>query len=153
MIFCKLGVYFTHSQFTTFGIYSGLIGLLLISIPLVMAIRNRKEELNGYITLKEVMKTALGISVVTALIVSIFTYLYFMFLDHETAPQIISQTVEFMHTANKPQSEIDLAIVSIQEFYTPLKQATGVLTGVLIAGLILSFISSAFLVKNPPATN
>lgn len=153
MIFVKLGVYFTHSQFTTFGIFSGLIGLLLISIPLVMAIRNRKAELNGYIALKEVMKTALGISVVTALIVAVFTYLYFLLLDHETLEQLIVQTTEYLKKENKPQSEIDIAIISLKEFYSPLKQATGVLTGVLIAGLILSFISSTFLVKNPPNTN
>lgn len=150
MISCKLGVYFTHSQFTTFGVYSGLIALLLILIPLVLAIRNRKDELKGFITMREVMKTALGISVVTALIVSIFTYLYFMFLDHETLEQLIVQTTEFLKKENKPQAEIDLAIISLKEFYTPLRQATGVLTGVLIAGLILSFISSTFFVKNPP---
>lgn len=153
MICCKLVVYFTHSQFTSFGIFSGLIGLLLISIPLVLAIRSRKAELNGYITLKEVMKTALRISVVTALIVSIFTYFYFMFLDHETLDQLIIQTTEFLKKENKQQSEIDLAISSLKEFYAPLKQATGVLTGVLIAGLILSFISSTFLVKNLPQQN
>ena len=150
MISCKLGVYLTHSQFTAFGIYSGLIGLLLIAIPLVLAIQNKKAELNGYITMREVMKVALGISVVTSLIVAVFTYCYYMFLDHDTLEQLIVQTTEFMKKDNKPQAEIDVTVQSLKDFYTPLRQTVGVLSGVLIAGLVLSFISSTFLVKNPP---
>lgn len=150
MIACKLGVYLTHSQLTPFGIYSGLLSLLLLVIPLVLAIRQRKSELEGYISLKEVMKTGLGIALVTAFMVSVFTYLYFRFIDHETVSLVISQTITFMTKEKKPQAEIDLAIASIKNFYTPLKQATGVLTGVLIACLILSFISSTFLIKNRP---
>ena len=148
----KLIVYFTHSQLSTLGIYSGLISLLLMVIPLIMAINNRKTELDGYIGLKEVMKVGLGIAVITGLITSAFTYLYFQFIDHETAELVIINTREYLLKEKKPQSEIDLSILAIRDFYSPFNQAFGVLTGVLISCLILSFISSTFLVKSPSQT-
>ena len=152
VIAIKLLVYFTHSQFSQFGIFSGLISLALLVIPLVLAIKDKKNEQGGFITLKEIMKVGLGISVITGVIVCVFTYLYFQFLDHETLSQLISQTEDFMKKENKLQSEIDVQIIALKEFYAPFKQATGTLTGILISGLILSFISSTFLVKNPPAS-
>lgn len=153
VIGCKLIVFFTHSQFTAIGIYSGLISLLLIVVPLFLAIKNKRDnELGGFIVLKEVMKVGLGISVISGLIVCVFTFLYYKFLDHETLAQLISQTEDFMKKENKPQNEIDAQIIALKEFYAPVKQATGVLTGILISGLILSFILSTFFVKRNPAS-
>ena len=152
VIAIRLSVYFTHSQFSQFGIFSGLISLILLIIPLIVVIKDKKNFLGGFITLKEVMKVGLGISVISGLIVSAFTYLYFQFLDHETLAQLMIRSEEFMKKANKPQAEIDVQIIALKEFYAPLKQAAGTLTGILISGLILSFISSTFLVKNPPAS-
>jgi len=150
VIATKLIVFFTHSQFTTFGIYSGLISLLFISIPLFLAIKKvRDNELGGFITLREIMKTGMGVSVISGLIISVFIFLYYKFIDHETMEQLIVKSENIMRKANKSKPEIDVAIISLKEFYSPFKQATGVLTGVLTAGVILSFLSSAVLVKNP----
>lgn len=152
VIGCKLIVFFTHSQFTTFGIYSGLISLVLIIIPIFLAIKyKRDKELGGFITLKEVMKTGLFIAVIAGLLNAVFIFFYYKFIDHETLAQLTEQTESFMKKANNPQSEIDIQIISLKEFYSPFKQATGVLTGVLVAGILLSFICSTFLVKNPTA--
>jgi len=154
VIATKLFVYFTHSQFTKFGIYSGLISLLLIIAPLFLAIKNKRDkEQGGYITLKEVMKTGLFIAVITGMLNALFIFFYYKFIDHETLAQLIEQTESFMKKANNTQSEIDIQIISLKEFYSPFKQATGVLTGILIAGILLSFICSTFLVKNPPSNS
>jgi hypothetical protein len=151
VIGCKLIVFFTHSQFTKFGIFSGLISLFLIVVPLFLAIKNKRDkEPGGCITLKEVMKTGLFIAVIAGLLNSVFIFFYYKFIDHETLAQLIVQTESAMHKANTSQSEIDVTIINLQEFYAPFRQATGVLTGVLVAGIFLSFICSSFLVKNPP---
>ena len=150
VISIKLLVYFTHAQFTQFGIYSGLFSLLLLIVPLFLAIKEKRDkELGGFIILKEVMKVGLGISVISGLIICAFTFLYYKFIDDEPLAQLISKTEEFMKQTKKSQSEIDIQIIALKEFYSPIRQATGVLTGVLISGLILSFICSSFLVKNP----
>lgn len=151
VISIKLLVFFTHAQFSAPGIYSGLIALSLMIVPLVLAIKGLRDENGGYITLKEVMKAGMGISILSGAVISAFTFLYYKFIDHETLAHLITRTEAFMLKENKPQAEIDTQVAALKEFYSPLKQATGVLTGVLIAGLILTFISSTFLVKNPPA--
>lgn len=151
VIATKLIVFFTHSQFKNFGIFSGLISLVLIVVPVFLAIKNKRDkELGGFITLKEVMKTGLFIGVVAGLLNAAFIFFYYKYIDHETLAHLIEQTESVMHKANSPQSEIDVTIISLQEFYAPFRQATGVLTGILTAGIILSFICSTFLVKNPP---
>jgi len=127
---------------------------LLIIVPLYLAIKSKRDkELGGFITLKEVMKTGLCIAVVTGLLNAVFIFLYYKFIDHETLEQLVIQTKDFMHKANNSQRDINLQIIALKEFYSPFKQATGVLTGVLVAGIILSFICSTFLVKNPPSNS
>ncbi|MBI3502735.1 MAG: DUF4199 domain-containing protein [Bacteroidetes bacterium] len=152
VIAVKLLVYFTHTQFSAIGIYSGLLSLLLLTVPLFLAIKNRRDnELGGFITLKEVMKVGLGISVISGLIICAFTFLYYKFIDHETLEQLITRTTDFMHKENKTSYEIEIELTALKEFYSPFKQATGVLTGILISGLILSFILSTFFVRRNSA--
>jgi|ERR1035437_3904616 uncharacterized membrane protein (DUF106 family) len=154
VITTKLIVFYTHSQFTNFGIFSGLTSLFLIIVPLFLAIKDKRDkDPGGFITLKEVMKTGLFVAVVAGLLNSVFIFFYYRFIDHETLSELIEQTQSVMHKAKTSQSEIDVTIINLQEFYSPFKQATGVLTGVLVAGIILSFVCSTFLVKNPPQDN
>src|ERR1051326_4196369 len=71
VIATKLIIFFTHSLFTAIGIYSGLFSLFLISIPLFLAVKNRRDnELGGYISFKEIAKVGLGISVIAGLTIS-----------------------------------------------------------------------------------
>ncbi|HEY4799142.1 MAG TPA: DUF4199 domain-containing protein [Bacteroidia bacterium] len=151
VIIPKLVVFLTHSQFVGIGVYSGLISLLFISIPLIFAIRNKRNELGGFIRLREVMNVGLAVSVISGLIIAAFNFIYYKFIDHETLAQLIIRTEDALKAVKKNQSEIDVEINALKEFYSPFKQATGVLTGVLTAGVILSFLSSTFLVKNPPS--
>ena len=153
VITVKLAVYFTHTQFTQFGIYSGLLSLLLLIFPLFIAVKEKRDkELNGFIPLKEAIKTGLGIAVISGLTISTFTFLYYTFIDRETLTVLIKKSEAFMQQQKKSQSEIDLQITALKEFYSPLRQATGALTGILTSSLILSFIFSTFLVRNPPVS-
>ncbi len=154
VIGCKLLFFFTHSQFTAIGRYAGLGSLLLLTLPLSIAfINKRNHELGGYITLKQLMRTGLGICLFASLLVAVFDFLYFKFIDHEILAYYLSENERLMREINKPESEIQLTLNSIREFYTPLSQATGALTGVLGGGALLSFFISPLIVRNPPKEN
>ena len=154
VIAAKLIIFFTHTQFTGIGIYSGLFSLFLISVPLFMAVKNRRDkELGGYISLMEIAKIGLGIAVITGLIIAVFTYMYYKFIDHEILSHLIEQTKQLGIEQKRTQAEIDTELKALNDFYEPFHQATGVLTGILISGIVFSLIASTFLLKNPQNRN
>ena len=95
----------------------------------------------------------LGISVVAGLTISVFTYFYYLWIDHETLSYLTEQTQKYLVDAKKSQSEIDMEMQALKDFYAPFHQATGVLTGILIAGVIFSVVASTFLLRRNPNAN
>ncbi|MBI4947673.1 MAG: DUF4199 domain-containing protein [Bacteroidetes bacterium] len=152
VIATKLTVFLTHSQFTTLGRYSGVFALAFLSIPLVLAIINRRDtELKGFIALKEVMRTGLFVCVIASMIVALFNYIYFRFIDHEILAYWLVESERSLRELKGSEEEIKKAQDYLTDFYSPSSQAMGSLTGVLGVGAVLAFILSAFLVKNPPS--
>lgn len=153
VIAIKLIIYFSHLQLTPVGVFLSIFSLVLMGIPLALAMKNKREnELNGFLTLKQAMRVGLGISIIAGIIVGLFAYIQFRFIDHDTLPMILEKTITDMHKENAVQSQIDNEIIFKKDFYSPFNQAKGALIGVLGAGFLISFISSTFLIKNPPTT-
>ena len=149
----KLSVFFTHSQFTGIGIYSGLISLALLGIPLFIGIKHRRDsELGGYIYLRQIMITGVVISLMSSLIISIYTYVHYKFIDKDSIAYWIEEAKQLGANEKKSELEIQQAIQMLTEFYSPFKQATVALTGVLGTGAVMSFMFAAFLIKRPPAS-
>ena len=154
VISIKLIVFFTHAQFTTAGRYSGILALALLAIPLTQAILHRRDkELNGFITLKQVMRTGLFVCVAASLIVALFNYIYFRFIDHEILAYWLTESEKSLREAKASEEDVKKAHDYLTDFYSPFSQATGGLTGVLGVGAVLSFILSTFLMRNPPNEN
>lgn len=151
----KLAVFFTHNQFTITGRYSGVIALALLSVPLALAIKDRRDnELNGFISLKQIMRTGLFVCVIASLIVALFNYIYFKYIDHEILSYYLIENAKSIRELNGSEEDIRQAREHLIEFYSPFSQAMGGLTGVLGVGAILSFfLSSFFIKKNPAAEN
>lgn len=151
IIFIKLAVFFTHSQFSGIGIYSGVISLGFLVVPLSFGIKHRRDyELQGFISLKQVMATGLYISAIACVIVAAFNFIYFKFIDHEIISHWQEEVKMLGEKEHKSASDIQGAIDSLTNFYSPFNQATGSLTGALGVGVVFSFIISSFLSKRPP---
>ena len=115
-----------------------------------MAMKERRDqEQNGFITLKECMKAGMTVSLIAGLIVMVFTFIYYAWVDHEIQKFYKDLTEAHMKSDGRSKEEIGQAMTSIAEFYSPFRQATYVLMFTLITGAILSFICSTFLVKQP----
>ena len=148
----KLSVFFTHAQFISIGAYAPLIALTLIVIPLYFGIKNKRDqELNGFISLREVMKTGFFISFISSLLISVFIFIYYQYIDREIVTHWIAEAQRLGVKENKSADEIKTAIETLTRFYSPFNQVTGVLTGVLGVGIVLSFILSSFLVRRSAA--
>lgn len=155
IISVKLIVYLTHLQITPAGVFLEILSLLLMAVPLYLAMKKRRDaNLGGFMSMKQAMGTGMLFSIITGLIVGIFTYLFSAYVDHETTPLVLKKIEEHLRAANISQAEIDAELAAQKEFYSPFNQALkGGLMGVLLVGFILSFICSMFVLKNPPSTN
>ena len=151
IIATKMAVFFLHAQFTGFGRMSGLASLFLLILPLSIAFIQKKKENGGFLTLKQLMRTGLGICLLASLLVGLFNFLYFRFIDLEIINYYLEENARYMRSINQSETEIQTVLEKIKEFYSPMSQATGTLIGVLGAGALISFFMSPLIVKNPPA--
>ena len=146
----KLTVFFTHTQFTPTGAYVGLLSLGLIIIPLFLGIKYKRDhQLGGFITLRRATLTGVAISVLACLLVALYTFVHYTFIDKEVITYWTNEARRLGAKENKSEAEIQAAITMLTEFYSPFKQATVALIGVLGTGTVLSFILATFLAKKP----
>jgi hypothetical protein len=151
VIVWKLSLYVAHAQLTLAGQFAGLISLALVFIPLFLGIRQkRNKELGGYISLRQVMLTGMAISVISSVIIAVFTYIYYEYIDKEIVQMYLSHAEKEMTAQKKPAGEIQQQFAAITAFFNPLRQASIALLNLMVAGVILSFISSTFLLKKLP---
>ena len=150
----KFSVFLSHSEFSGIGIYAGLFPLFLLSIPLYLGVKHKRDnELGGYISIRQVMVTGVLISAIASVLVAAYTYIHYKYIDLNVIAYWTDQAKTLGAKEHKSEAEIEQAIVMLQEFYSPFKQATVVLTGVLGTGTVLSFILSTFLVRKDPTLN
>ena len=150
----KLITFLTHTQFSGIGAYSGLISLALLSIPLFIGIKHKRDvDFGGYITLRKAMIAGVAISIMSGIIISVYNYLHYKYIDTEVMSYWIAEAQKLGAAEKKSETEIQQAIDMLKEFYAPFKQATVALTGVLGAGTVLSFILSTFLIKHAPESS
>lgn len=146
LIGIRLSVYFAHAQFTPIGVYSNLIGLLLTGAPLFFYLRSVRElNPEEHFGVKHVLKSGLIFAALNGLVVAIFTWAYFKYIDHETLAGLIDMTREYLKDGQKTITEVEEAIAGLKNFYSPFNQATGALMGAIISGAVLSLIFSGFL--------
>ena len=144
----KLTVFLSHNEFSGIGAYSGLISLFLLCIPLFIGIKHKRDiESGGYITIRQVMITGVFISAISAVIIAAYTFIHYQFIDLEIIPYWVAEAKRLGANEHKSEAEVEQAIVMLKEFYSPFKQATVVLTGVLGIGTVLSFILSTMLIR------
>ncbi len=146
----KLANFFTHTQFTGIGAYSGLIALALTIVPLYFGIKHKRDhDLGGFITIRQVMITGVVISLQACAMVAIYNFIHYSYIDKEVIAHWTAEAKRLGAIEKKSDAEIQAVTDNLIEFYSPFKQATVALTGILGTGTVLSFILSTFLIKNP----
>ena len=149
----KLLTFFTHTEFSGIGAYSGLIALGLTIVPLFFGIKHKRDhELGGYITIRQVMIAGVIISLQACAMIAIYNFIHYSFIDKEVIVYWTNEAKRLGAQEKKSDTEIQAAIVMLTEFYSPFKQATVVLIGILGTGTVLSFLLSSFLIRKQPGS-
>jgi hypothetical protein len=126
--------------------FSGLSPFVILAIGLFIAMRKIKAVVYanqwnyGHAIYVGIVLTAF-----TALVLSVYNFLYFQYINPDFVNEIIAVTKPLMIKEKLSLAEMNKEIAIIRESYLPVKMFKGTITMILIAGIVFSSIYSSIL--------
>ncbi len=115
------------------------LGIVALVPIFAAAYQTRFEYLPTY---EQRLKPLIGASLITALLLAIFAYSYFAFINPEFGGHFIMKHEAEIRKAAKTPEEFKKNVDFYVHFWQPFNQATSAVFGMFFAGLILSLISA-----------
>ena len=131
---------------------AGIVSLIImISVLLYSFISYKKNNL-GYLSLPEVLKIGLGVSLVSVLITIIYTQILINFLDSETMQKSLDLSMDTMRSENPeiPQEALETARSIQEKMSSPLIFSSVQIIFSLFFGFIISLIGGLIVKKSRP---
>lgn len=129
------------------GEFIMFVSVFIPTIGIFFGIRERREKSNfGHITYKEAFKTGIVITFIISVMIVIFTYIYYEYINPDYLNFLMAKSEESMITNNIPRDQINAALAVIQYQFSLNVQIIQQLLFVLIGGTIISAVL-AFLLK------
>lgn len=153
-IIYTLAIYFISVKMLMSWWVSVLLWIVSIAV-LVMAGKDRRKELGGFMTYKQALQTCFAVAVIYSLIYVGFEVVLHNVIDTGMSNTIKEMTIEksttWMEKFGMSQEQIDKAVEEMEkaDYGMGLKNTLMSMGGVLIFGFILSAIVAAFIKKNP----
>lgn len=123
--------------------------LILLTVPIgIFVERNRYEK--GKFYFADSFKTGMRTAGIGALVLALFTYIYFKFIDLETVTEMLKAYEQSLTEAGYEQEKIKEAVDGRREFLSPAIQAVFPLLFCMFGGGVVSLLSSLVLSKFPP---
>ena len=141
-----LGLFYSENMFTRWGQFAWLISLGIMLPFLAMSMMAQRAEQGGFIGYKDALKAGLRTTIVTSLIFALFTYFFF----HLAFADVYMKEVEKAIVPSKVDKKTALSMMRDAYLFThPWAQATSILIRTVVAGAVLSFATSTFIVRKP----
>ena len=110
----------------------------------------RDNYRGGYITYGNAVLAGFLISLAASVIVAIYTYFFFAFINPDAMAEMLAVAEEGMLEKGMSEEEIDQALAISRKMMSPGIMTIWAIFGNAIAGLILSLITSIFVKKEEP---
>ena len=128
------------------------IGYVIFIVIVFWGIRDFKKNNNGYISLSEALKTGVGTSLISAIILSIYTIILIIYLD----PEFLDKSIEYQKQ-KLLQEDPEISIENVNKMFDMQKEFSGpfIISGFIIIfnlffGFIISLIVGLILKKSQP---
>src|SRR5690606_24675287 len=139
-----MGVFVSGRQFTEIDLYLSLGYVFLLMTAIFLSIRNHKLHFGSGSTFSEDFKAGMKVTAIYAILMSVFLYCYYTFIDPNYFTIMLQQKVaEAMEAGNTNIKEIEKAGEFVLTAYF---QSTVSLVAFLMAGGLYSLLI-AFLVR------
>lgn len=119
---------------------------------IVYGLRAFKLENGGFLSVSESLKTGLAISLIAAIIGTIYNYVFMTFIEPDFVNQSIEIAREQMLTQDPgmTQEQMDMAMGITEKMMTPTIMAAMGIIFTLFLGFIVSLIAGLFMKENRP---
>jgi hypothetical protein len=118
---------------------------------IVLTLREVKSLNGGYLGFGEGFKNGLLMMAVVALIMSLFTYVYFTYINPDFVDFVSERAREEMENRDLSDAEIEKAMDVAQMFMSVNFMTIMALVGNVVIGAIFSLIAAAIMKKERPA--
>lgn len=117
------------------------LGIIFLAIPVGVFVSklNNKGEVFLF---QDAFKSGIKVLGIAAVMVALFTFIYFKFIDHEIVAQVIEENAKYLRENNATEKEIQETTEGIRQFFSPFIQATSTLMFSMIGGAVFSLISA-----------
>ncbi len=124
---------------------SGLFSILILVIGIYWGIREEKRKMGNTLTFRHGVKTGIMISLITAVLVSISTFLYCTKINPGYAEFMIRDAQRTLTEAGKSPDEINQRLVSVRKEFSTGAQIGMALIGQAVMGTIATLVIVFFL--------
>lgn len=119
---------------------SGLFSILILVVGIYWGIREEKRKAGNTINFGRAVKTGIMISAITAVLVSISTFVYCTMINPGYTDFMVRDAQQFLIEAGKSPEEIHQRLVSVRKEFSTAAQVGMALVGQLVVGTIASLI-------------
>ncbi len=134
-------------QETFTGSYTNLAELAVIALAIPIAVFIARRENDGMITFNNAIKTGIGTTAIAAVVVCIFTFIYFKFMNTAVQDNAVNEAVKYALEKKLDAEETKKTIEGAKQVFSPFVQATSALFGIMLTGFFVSVISAVILKK------
>ncbi|SDM62764.1 Protein of unknown function [Catalinimonas alkaloidigena] len=128
----------------------GLISWAILIGGIFWAVRDYRTQHGGFMSFGEGTKTGVMVSVIAGLFTSVFSYVYFKFIDPTALEKIRDLQITQMEDRGMSDAEIEQAMSFAGVFTSPGGIAIMGILMMVIFGLIIALIVSAIMKKERP---
>jgi hypothetical protein len=127
-------------------VYRNYLTFLLILLGVVASILITKKQNKGFLQFKEALKTGMLFSLIFALLIASFNYVYYTFITPDTIDYFMSEAKNQMIADKIKESDFPKYLDSIRDNYSSFR----LIPPVLFWGLIISLITGGLAKKKEP---
>lgn len=136
-------------NFQALSMYVGIVAIFIPIFGIFLGIKERRERSNfGYISFKEAFRTGIVITFIIAVLMVLFTYVYYEYINPDYVNYLAAQTEKALIQKNASREEISAALTIIRYQFSFNVQIIQQLLFVLLGGTAITFIVSIILKKN-----
>ncbi len=127
--------------------YRYYVTLLLLLTGIFISIYFERKNLNGYIHFKEGLKTGFLYTIVLALFLGVFNFLYYKFIAVDAIDYFLNEARKTMQEGKVKEEDIGKNLEVIRSYFGAFRM----FMSTVIMGVILSLLSSAIFRRKAPA--
>ncbi|MGH2575679.1 MAG: DUF4199 domain-containing protein [Ignavibacteria bacterium] len=143
-----------HNEKLEIGKYSGYFATIIPIITLYLTIKEKRDmHLNGFLTLGQGIKTGLIVSLISAVITTLFFMIYNNYINPGWMELAMEWEKSQMMQSGASQTEIAEKIKQYETMYSPTNQLLFGFLATVAVGFILSLIISLILKKKSNIKN